>query len=49
MFWTIVISPKAVPTRFFSTISGTAGHIAAGTRTNAAPSRIIGSAGATDW
>ena len=36
-----VIRPKAVPTRFSSTTSGTDGHMAAGTRTKAAPSTIM--------
>ena len=45
MFWTAVIRPNAVPTRSFSTMSGTEGHIAAGTSTNAAPSTIIAIAG----
>ncbi len=45
MFWIMVIRPNAVPTRFSSTMSGTAGHIAAGTSTNDAPSSSIGNIG----
>ena len=44
-FCTMVMRPKAVPVRSFLTISGTDGHIAAGTRTNAAPRAIMGSVG----
>ena len=45
IFWIVVVRPNAVPTRFFSTMSGIDGHIAAGTMTNAAPRTIIGIAG----